>query len=452
MIAGGPGTTYSTEEYRILIGRISDLRAGDPKYEARYRAHKTEVYQDLLRKGRTDLPNFEKFANIPDLDASSLEIYPVSDKTDDLRRLPIWWTTVDSVANLGFLGLPYFPYFSNCRGSDSYISISKTFETHPDCSYIDFDNTVYSNAFPWEGPLFPNSDQCYRTTPEELLTHKFINETVPWMDTMSGAIFDCLFEEAIDIPMTGILRWYESPSGTTLFYIGIYAYFPKDYEAVFDIDSKTNEKTYTQFWGRSNNISQDLGTYRMIEVQVDPNNDAVGGSFMVIPRQVRLDISYFQRSKGEKWLVWAYVQLMNNYSCHTLTNGGLLQQQYESASPPIPQCVTNIFGFVATSEYQLEIRYRALWWISLVNTFQFPQGIYLLFFFITGIFSVGVGSGIWGLNRLLTRLRHPPTFHFQVFFVQHCPTCNIWIGSISTARVCRCIYDLSMVYVGNKTY
>ena len=48
-----------------------------------------------------------------------------------------------------------------------------------------------------------------------------------------------------------------------------------------------------------------------------------------------------------------------------------------------------------------------------MNQFQFEQGIYLIFFMLAGLISIVAGVFVWGLNRLLTRLRHPPHFHFS---------------------------------------
>ena len=48
----------------------------------------------------------------------------------------MYWSKADEGPRMGleFIGLPYFPFFSNCRGFDSHIHISKMFESHPDCS------------------------------------------------------------------------------------------------------------------------------------------------------------------------------------------------------------------------------------------------------------------------------------------------------------------------------
>ncbi|KAJ1400314.1 hypothetical protein B484DRAFT_438033, partial [Ochromonadaceae sp. CCMP2298] len=55
--------------------------------------------------------------------------------------------------------------------------------------------------------------------------------------------------------------------------------------------------------------------------------------------------------------------------------------------------------------------YVALVWFDLLNLFQFEPPIYLIFFTIAGILTVMFGCLVWGLNRLLTKLRHPPSFH-----------------------------------------
>jgi hypothetical protein len=87
----------------------------------------------LVSQGK-NITSFEDFAQIPDLSAISKYLYPVVDPSSLVQRQSTWWRTTDT-AQQGFLGLPYFPYFSNCKDSDSYMSINKVLETDPDCKY-----------------------------------------------------------------------------------------------------------------------------------------------------------------------------------------------------------------------------------------------------------------------------------------------------------------------------
>ena len=55
------------------------------------------------------------------------------------------------------LGLTYIPYFSNCRGSDSQISISRLIEDNPMCTLIQYDNTVPVDPYFWNAIFTPTS-------------------------------------------------------------------------------------------------------------------------------------------------------------------------------------------------------------------------------------------------------------------------------------------------------
>jgi hypothetical protein len=43
-------------------------------------------------------------------------------------------------------------------------------------------------------------------------------------------------------------------------------------------------------------------------------------------------------------------------------------------------------------------------------------GVYLLFFTMVGLITVGVGTTVYTINRLLTKLRHPPRFNGMTLF------------------------------------
>jgi hypothetical protein len=53
---------------------------------------------------------------------------------------------------------------------------------------------------------------------------------------------------------------------------------------------------------------------------------------------------------------------------------------------------------------------------QLLNAFEFSAQLYLVFFWIVGVLTVCEAAILWGINRLLTKLRHPPPFHGRILF------------------------------------
>lgn len=103
-----------------------------------------------------------------------------------------------------FLALPYLPFFSNCDGYDSHIAISRLLEEHPDCSGVEYSQTVPISDF---GPMNPVGDSCL------------------------GIVLHCTYEEEVRGARTN-LRWFEAASGSTIFHIvSIYFLFSFSFEA-----------------------------------------------------------------------------------------------------------------------------------------------------------------------------------------------------------------------------
>jgi len=78
---------------------------------------------------------------------------------------------------------------------------------------------------------------------------------------------------------------------------------------------------------------------------------------------------------------------------------------------PIKPCEVDIRGVMKTYDYTLQVHFIAMNWFSLLNGFEFTWDVYLGFFTLVGIVTIGVAAMIWSINRLLTKLRHPPVFH-----------------------------------------
>jgi hypothetical protein len=59
---------------------------------------------------------------------------------------------------------------------------------------------------------------------------------------------------------------------------------------------------------------------------------------------------------------------------------------------------------------------QSLGYLDLLNAFEFTWDVYAAFFCIMGIIIVLIGAVVWGVNRVLTKLRHPPKFRFWSLF------------------------------------
>eukprot|EP00981_Chlorochromonas_danica_P002026 scaffold413_cov176-Ochromonas_danica.AAC.22 len=386
---------------KLLINRISNLYQGDPTYEDRYRTHMRDLY--IENKIAEQNISFSEYATIPDLATISQSLFPVADPVSTVQYQSIWWSSVDP-AQANYLALPYLPFFSNCKGSDSYISLSKVLETDPNCLLISYEDTVAVSPYPWTNSLTPNADQCKVATPESEKYETVNGVYQEFLDSYHGALFRCIYEENIAVTLTDV-RWYEIPASTTLFYFGINPFSPSQYEASYTI-GKDLTKTYNSYWGRTSATSSVLGTYKAIAVQTGTKSF---GQVGVIPRRIDLTINYYQIDSGTKRLVKATIAFPNKYMCVALTTGGATQKALLAKG--ITQCVLDSTGAVASSEYLLQIFYEALGWFDLLNSFQFTPPIYILIFFLTGMITVGSAAFIWLVNRLLTKLRHPPPFH-----------------------------------------
>lgn len=428
-VGGAAGTTTTQFEYKVLLGRTSNLYQADPDYITRYEERMQALYNnytvqfeyrisELMRSqaylnGSLNLPNmtsFADFARVPNLKEISASLYPVPDPLDQVYvDINTFWGYPET-AN-GFLGLPYFPYFSNCQGAGRFISIAKTFETDPNCALVPYDKTVPVVPLPWQGSTVPYSDKCLVPTPESEQTKQQGNTSIFWLPDTVGVLFQCEFEEAISVtPVPLTFRWFEASLGTTLFYITNIPIVPDYYSPIYTQDVFGN-RNYLQYWGQSNFINNMLSDpSQALPVHVgDITGLLSGGLEMVVPRQVRMQIRYYQVNQGTKRIVNGNIEFLEAFRCFTYTGGSLAQQALEQAG--IPQCDLDINGNIASSEYQLEIQFYPLQWYTLLNVFQFTWPIYIIFFFFTGLATIAAAVAVYILNRLLTRLRYPPQFH-----------------------------------------
>jgi len=151
-------------------------------------------------------------------------LYAIPDDPDVVTVPDNWWDAgpipsddnpvYETGPNNPFVYMPYFPFFSNCRGYDSHISIAKFLETHPDCNNenVRYGEVVPTEKYP-EGTNMLNwisrSDRC---------RYDFEGRTGDGSLNRRGAILECEFEEDVQLA-SGNARWFEAPAESELFYL-----------------------------------------------------------------------------------------------------------------------------------------------------------------------------------------------------------------------------------------
>ena len=308
-----------------------------------------------------------------------------------------------------FLYMPWLPYFSNCDGYDSHMHFMKLIETHPDClaTNEDYKDTQYVVQMPGQEDFTfasPKSDKCVNP----------LVDTPPAIDTVSkyiaGIQMRCTYEENVEAP-GNVPRWFELAAGKIPFYLTKYPVQPDNF-----VTDWTQKKTPTSDprWGRSYFLWQQKDGEKVLPVLID---DIFFSDIGVLPRHVKLYVEYFQEDPGTKRLVKASIQFFD--LCYTraadqaqiavLEKKGVFLDQYGGVRP----CNYTWDGKLNDTEYMLEFTMKPAEWVDLLNYFELRGEVYMAFYTVIGVLSVLEAIVIWVLNRLLTRLRHPPPFHAQ---------------------------------------
>ena len=161
-------------------------------------------------------------------------------------------------------------------------------------------------------------------------------------------------------------------------------------------------------WGRTAAVDSLRNSYDAIPVTIDKD---LAGHRHAIPKHIELELKYFQVTKGRKRLVEA--NLFYSDLCTTQPPrhfGGshdILDMMNERGISP---CDVDINGDITSQRYNLEVQYYALPWFDLLNRFEFSQSIYFVFYTVIALVICSIGGFVYGTNRLLTKLRHPPQF------------------------------------------
>ena len=160
-------------------------------------------------------------------------------------------------------------------------------------------------------------------------------------------------------------------------------------------------------WGRTYAIDA-MRNHKLIPVTVDKE---MRGYRHAIPRKVQLELKYFQMSRGRKRLVEARVYFDDLCTTQQPDHFGgsipILDMMQERGIFP---CDVDINGNMKSLNYDLDIKYYSLGWFDLLNRFEFGGSVYFVFFTLVGLAICSMGGFVYGMNRLLTKLRYPPRF------------------------------------------
>ena len=222
------------------------------------------LYQPLnLPQLSTELPYGYMLQSIT-LDSSvSLIVDPDAEQiTEDIAAA----MDEEGIGNFAF---PFLPFFSDCRGYDSYINLHVLFQDVASCALVDPSQVVAVGNFDFLAS--PNSDTCNVQT-------------------------QCLFEEDMT-EVTPFPRWFDkSADQQTMFYIAQSAFDASQWESM-------PIRTYADL---ADYYADELGQDTLVAVIVNRDQNAESPAF---PRQVELDIEYQQTDVQTKKIITGSVTL-----------------------------------------------------------------------------------------------------------------------------------------------
>merc|ERR1711871_319992 len=394
-------------------------------------------------------------------------------KRDDLTLRAVdstWWAKAQDQAGVVFMALPYMPFFSNCRGYDNHVYISKLLENHPNCTrrpdieviVEDFWNSDVDIILP------PSADECSLDRIEHYKLQEMwgqmadnfplddvITEDHPKIKSMEwaeskihpyesvsnragigghgqkmGIKLSCIYEENIYVPAAEVC-WFEAPSEAVLFHI---SKFPVENANFIAVEGAEDDEEDTgQPWGQTEWLQANLANDQILTVAIDGDTP---GLITLIPRTVQILIPYYQVTRKEKSLVRVEFKLFHFCTVTDAKAELILLKQRE---PAVYSCIAKADEAgrdgIKAYDYTLEVHFFPSTWFDLLNAFQFGGIIYALTFFLVGILTVVAGFIFWGMHRLLTRMKHPPPFRWRQLLMLVAPP-PLQGVLLATAPVC----------------
>jgi hypothetical protein len=217
--------------------------------------------------------------------------------------------------------------------------------------------------------IMENRDGCDLIPPDETV---FVNQWDPFnpvaVADSCNYTFTCAYEEKVASEESRA-RWYELDMGEELMTLTA---LPYEFEKL-----EEGEDFFSAF----------IGTTKAVSVEV---GEATGAG--VLPREVELTVGYFQYSQTQKMLIEAEIAYGD------------------------PQSVdSNGFFADGTVEYAVTITTEAMGFGALINAFAFGVDFFMILFVMIAIMSIAIVSLFWAMQRLCTRLAHPPKFRFWAY-------------------------------------
>jgi hypothetical protein len=217
--------------------------------------------------------------------------------------------------------------------------------------------------------IFESRNGCELVDPVETV---FVYQWDPFVPAAvadaCNITIECAFEEKVDAEDSRA-RWWEIDIGETLLTFTSEPY-------TFD-DMQGGEDTFSAFIGTTQAVP--LG----VEVQ------SASGE---LPRTVEVSISYFQYSATNKMLIESSISFNDGESLvegAVFADGGLT--------------------------YEVNILTEAMGFGALINAFAFGVDFFMILFLMIAIMSILIVSLFWTMQRLCTRLAHPPKFRFWAY-------------------------------------
>jgi len=263
--------------------------------------------------------------------------------------------------------LPYIPYFSNCYGYDSYIPFWMFTEDHVECQ---LPKQLDKKDYRRKQPPLPSQDNIKSIGSFDVLAR-------PMADVCKRKL-KCNYEEPLDT-QESTPRWYEG-DGETLFKI---IREPLNYEKYTGRGRGEGAapKNPGEFDLSKNDGGGGLFVDELTAITTDyfiPVTVSSGSGPGTVPRKVNFAVGYFQIDDYNKRIVYSNVRL------------------------------ENIDSDLENKEYDLQINFFALGYLTLILNFAFPLDLFNMLFLVVGLFTVICAILLWITMRLTTQLQTPP--------------------------------------------
>jgi hypothetical protein len=244
--------------------------------------------------------------------------------------------------------IDYLPYISDCEGWGASVPIYKL-TNHEDCVFVEPDDTETVAILQ---PLrVPKGDQC-------------------------DLSFTCMFAENTERTGTEKKDLWISASENSLasvFYLTRPQFLDIDYENAIPFSSSANNDFSVNYYG--------TGDLIQVKAQrLDLNYEAG-----MVPRDVKLEIGYFQKSQIEKEILKATLYFSN----------------FDSDNDK--------------REYNFSFTFYALPWYECLNLFAFESYMYYIFILLVCVVILGLIFAFWAINYALSKTYPRPSLKIKIY-------------------------------------